>query len=171
MVGYWSKGEVKMVRTVCIYKGKLYGSVRKFEEDKVVITSTSEKNWDVCNVDIAGNLKRNPSYVKVVRMEELDAYFKLKYTVVYKGHPFVPMSMSKNVLKRKKIYIVTRQKELVDVLGLEPSDRMEYGRLVSPEDIDYVIVEKTYLVGEDKGKIEISNVNLIEYISSFPLLN
>lgn len=36
---------------------------------------------------------------------------------------------------------------------------MKYGRFVSPEDIDYLIIEKNYLIGEKKGKIETEDRN------------
>lgn len=155
---------------ICIYKGKKYHSAWILDNNKIRIESTTEKNWTEYDTYYADGEKKY-IYAKIVAIDELDDFYALNYKVVYKGQLFTPRGrIDKNVLKLNKIYISTiiKNYSLAKELKLEPCDKMEYGRFVSLQEIDCLVVEKICLMNKKKRVKEIKKVNLIEYISNLP---
>lgn len=153
--------------SVCIYQGKKY--INSLYYNNIIEIRSDKKEDDTYNYcrDIKGCVNKN-RYCKEISINEVDDFYCLNYWVIYKGHLFIPRGMGKSMLKCKKTYISTEQYELVNELGLEPCDRMEYGRFVTLEEIDCLVVEKTYLIGERKGQKEKWKTDLIEYLSNIP---
>lgn len=145
----------------CIYRGKVYRNAWVMENGKVCILSRHEQQWDTVAV-YKNKGEKKQVYIKTVDMDELDDFYIQRYIVVYKGYFFSPLNLEKRLLKTDSLFILTSDAEVCKELGEEP--QWDHERVVSLKEIEYLILEKTYLTGEKKGKTEKENMDIIKYL-------
>lgn len=149
----------------CIYRGKVYRNAWVMENSKVCILSRHEQRWDTV-AEYKNKGEKKHVYAKTVDMDELDDFYIQRYIVVYKGYFFSPINLEKRLLKTDSLFILTSDAEVCKELGENP--QWNHERVVSLKEIEYLILEKTYLTGEKKGKTEKENMDIVKYLSNLP---
>ena len=122
-----------MRRLICVYKGNKTECTTGFVKD---------------------------GYVKIygldseIRIEELDEYYAIIGSVIYKGYSFDGLGSIKNAVKKGRIFIFTSDSEIAKELKFGRHDVGTWVLEIPLSEVEKVIVKKEYLAGEKKGQIE-----------------
>jgi hypothetical protein len=171
------------MRTICIYKGKIYGNAERLADNRILILSEKEKEWDL--YDPYDYIDRNKVYSKyydslkemkmrskIVEECELDDFYALEYKVVYRGYNFTLRGGLEKLLEGEErcisISIPPAPCEIIEKLALKPVDRMEYGCKVSREEIEGLLIKKLFLMGEKNGQKIEWKTDIFSYAEIYP---
>jgi hypothetical protein len=171
------------METICIYKGKIYDNAERLADNCILILSENEEEWDLYNpYDYVERNNTNSEYYgrfikmnwhsKVVEECELDDFYALEYDVVYRGYNFSPMVGIEKLLEREKTFVTISippaPREIIEKLDLKRWDKLEYGREVSREEIDGLLIKKKFLIGEKNGQKIEWKTDIFSYAEIYP---
>ena len=118
---------------VCIYKG----------------------NKTECRTDfVSEGCVRIPRIGNEINIEKLDELYRINSTVVYKGYSFDDFTGIRVALKTKEIYIFTTDFKVAERFKFDRHDVGTWRLGIPMSEVDKVVIEKEYLIGEKKGTKE-----------------
>lgn len=127
--------------SVCEYSGKVWTNCRRIDDKRVELLSDN-----VNNKEETQHMTR-----EIVSIDKITSYYRMSCSIIYNGFLFEPLGLNKNTIKKGRIFISTAQSELMELLELKCYDKMSWGKYISIEDIEGMILEREYWIGEKRG--------------------
>ena len=134
-----------MNRLICIYKGN---------ETKCTDSLVAEDCVKIPGID------------SEINIEELDELYNINSTVVYKQYSFDNFDGISVALKRKEICIFTFDFDIAEQLKFD--SRYDVGTWethIPMSEVEKVMIEKEYLIGEKKGMKECYEEDIITFVT------
>ena len=152
--------DVTMKTTVCKYEGKIYKTVKKTENNTVILSSYDEK----INKRSVLYIAHLGVYHTEVNIEDVDELYDVENWVLYRGLLCNPRSLDKVLLKYNSIYIVAPKDINATEYGFEREDNSFYQKKVKLKDIEAVVTKKVWIKGKEKGTTEIIKTDMVQFL-------
>ena len=152
--------DVTMKTTVCKYEGKIYKTVKKTENNTVILSSYDEK----INKRSVLYIAHLGVYHTEVNIEDVDELYDVENWVLYRGLLCNPRSLRSVLLERNYIYIIAPKDINATEYGFEREDNSFYQKKVKLKDIEAVVTKKVWIKGKEKGTTEIIKTDMVQFL-------
>lgn len=106
---------------------------------------------------------RIPRIGSEINIEELDELYRINSKVIYKGYSFDSFDGIRVALKTKRIHIFTTDFKVAEQFKFDRHDVGTWRLAISMSDVEKVMIEKEYLIGEKKGIKEYYGEDIITF--------